>query len=152
MSVWDLQGVLLPEGSGLLPNGQHRVAQGPHVLIQSLPMREQPPQTKRRLRCFLTWLRVVSEFSLITPQYGQKASCLCLPPMLIDCLTRHSCWWKFVKRNSLSVPMCISRGTTAVKLGSLVFTKVDRAARRCFRRPSREYKGTQSTTAVYWSR
>ena len=40
MSVWDPQGVLLPGGSGLLPNGQHRAAQGPHVLIQSLPMRE----------------------------------------------------------------------------------------------------------------
>ena len=38
--VRNLQGVLLPEGSGLLPNGQHGVAQSPHVLIQSLPMRE----------------------------------------------------------------------------------------------------------------
>ena len=40
MFAWDLQGALLPGGSGLLPNGQHRVAQSPHVLIQSLPMRE----------------------------------------------------------------------------------------------------------------
>ena len=40
MFVRDSQGVLLPGGSGLLPNGQHGVAQSPHVLIQSLPMRE----------------------------------------------------------------------------------------------------------------
>ena len=40
MSVRDPQGVLLPGDSGLLPNGQHGVAQSPHVLIQSLPMRE----------------------------------------------------------------------------------------------------------------
>ena len=40
MFVRDPQGVLLLGGSGLLPNGQHRVAQSPHVPIQSLPMRE----------------------------------------------------------------------------------------------------------------
>ena len=62
--------------------------------------------------------------------------------------TRHSCWWKFVKRNSLSMPMWISGGTTAVKLGGPVLTKVDRATRRCFCRPSRVYKGTQSSAAV----
>ena len=33
--VRDPQGVLPPGGSGLLPNGQHGVALGPHVLIQS---------------------------------------------------------------------------------------------------------------------
>ena len=38
--VQDLQGVLLPGGSGLLPNGQHGAAQSLHVLIQSLAMRE----------------------------------------------------------------------------------------------------------------
>ena len=38
--VWDPQGVLLPGGSGLLPNGRHGVTLSPHVLIQSLPMRE----------------------------------------------------------------------------------------------------------------
>ena len=38
--VWDPQGVLLSGGSGLLPNGRHGVALSPHVLIQSLPMRE----------------------------------------------------------------------------------------------------------------
>ena len=40
LSVQDSQGVLLPAGPGLIPNGQHRVAQSPHVLIQSLSMRE----------------------------------------------------------------------------------------------------------------
>ena len=154
MFVRDLQGVLLPGGSGLLPNGQHRVAQSPYVLIQSLPMREAlgvaTSTSKKEVRCFLTWLKVLSEFSLTTPQYEQKASCLCLPPMLIDCLTRHSCRWKFVKRNSLSVPTQISGDTTAVKLGGPVFTKVDRAAGRCFCRPSRVYKVTQSTAAVNW--
>ena len=64
----------------------------------------------------------------------------------------HSCWWKFVKRNSLSVPMRNSGGTTAVKLGSPAFTKADRATSRCFSRPSGVYKGTQSATAVNWSR
>ena len=94
------------------------------------------------------WVRVVSEFSLTTLQYGQKASCLHFPPMVIDWLTRHSCWWKLVKRNSLSMPTHIAGGTTAVKLGSSVLTKADRAAGRCFSRPSGVYKGTQSSTAV----
>ena len=40
MIVRDPQGVLPPGGSGLLPNGHHGVALGPHVLIQGLPMRE----------------------------------------------------------------------------------------------------------------
>ena len=119
--VQDPQGVLLPGGSDLFPNGHHGAAQSPHVLIQSLPMREALGVTTstniKRSRCFLTWLRVVSEFSLITSQYGQKASCLHLPPMLIDCLTRHSCWWKFIKRNSLSVP---SRTLEAPQLSSWV--------------------------------
>ena len=61
--------------------------------------------------------------------------------MLIDCLTRHSCRWKFVKRNSLSVLMWISGGTTVVKLGGPVFTKVDRATGRCFHRPPRGVQG-----------
>ena len=38
----------------------------------------------------------------------------------------------------------------AVKLGGPAFTKVDRATGRCFSRPSRVYKGTQSTAAVNW--
>ena len=88
---------------------------------------------------------------LITPQYGQKAICLCFPPMLIDCLTRHPCRWKFVSRNSLSVPTQKSGGTMAVKLGSPAFTKVDRAAGRCFSKLSLVYKGTQSVSAVNWS-
>ena len=75
----------------------------------------------------------------------------CFPPMLIDCLTRHSSRWKFVKRNSLSVPTWNSGGTTAVKQGGPVFTKADRTAGRCFSRPSGVYKGTQSATAVNWS-
>ena len=60
-------------------------------LLRAGPLREllekQPPQTNWRSRCFLTWLRAVLEFSLITLQYGQKASCLRLPLRLNDCLT-----------------------------------------------------------------
>ena len=33
-----------------------------------------------------------------------KASCLHLPSMLKDCLTRHTCQWKLDSRNSLSEP------------------------------------------------
>ena len=80
-----------------------------HVLMclwRTGPLRKllgkQPPQTNWRLRCFLTWLMAMSEFSLMTPQYGQKASCLHLPSMLKDCLTRHTCQWKLDSRNSLS--------------------------------------------------
>ena len=111
----------------------------------------QPPQTKRRSRCFLIWLRAVSQFSLITPQYGQKSICLCLPPMLIDCLTRHPGRWKFVSRSSLSLPMWKPRGTMAVKLGGPAFMKADRAKERCFSKLSLVYKGTQSGSAVNWS-
>ena len=75
-------------------------------LLRAGPLRKllekQPPQTNWRSRCFLTWLRAVSEFSLMTPQYGQKASCLHFPSMLKDCLTRHPCQWKLHSKNSLS--------------------------------------------------
>ena len=94
---------------------------------------------------------MVSEFSLITPQYGQKAICLHFPSMLIDCLPRHPCWWKFVSRNSWSVPTQKSRGTMAIKLGGPAFTKVDRAAGRCFSKLSLVCKGTQSVSALNWS-
>ena len=107
---------------------------------------------KWRLRCFLTWLRAVSEFSLITPQYGQKASCLHFPSMTNDCLTRHWCWWKFDNRNSLSVPTQYSRGTTAVNRGAPVLAKADRAAGRYLLKPSRVYRETQSAKMVNWSR
>ena len=96
------------------------------------------------------WLRAVSEFSLITLQYGQKASCLHLPPRLNDCLTRHPCWWKFDNRNSLSVPTWHSRSTTAVNQGAPVLTKEDRAVGRYLCKP-RMYRGIQSAIAVNWS-
>ena len=93
----------------------------------------------------------MSEFSLITLQYGQKASYLCLPPRLNDCLTRHPCQWKFDNRNSLSVPTWHFRGTTAVNWGTPVLTKEDRAMGRYLSKPSRVYRGTQSAVAVNWS-
>ena len=40
LSVWDSQGILLLGSSGLLPDGRHGMAHTPHVLIQSLPIRE----------------------------------------------------------------------------------------------------------------
>ena len=92
-------------------------------------------------------LRVLIDNSTVWTE-GQ---CLHLPLMLIDRLTRHSCQWKFVNRNSLSVPTWNSGGTMAVKLGGPALTEVDRAAGRCFSRPSGVYKGTQSTAAVNWS-
>ena len=88
---------------------------------------------------------------MITLQYGQKASCLHLPPRLNDCLMRHPCQWKFVSRNSLSVPTWNSGGTTAVKFGGPGLVKEDRATGRYFCKPSRVYKGTQSTMVVNWS-
>ena len=71
---------------------------------------------------------------------------------LNDCLTRHSCQWKFDKRNSLSVPTQNLGGTTAVKLGTPWLVKEDSTTGRYFCKPLRVYKGTQSTVAVNWSR
>ena len=64
---------------------------------------------------------------------------------------RHSCRWKFDNRNSLSIPMQNSGGTMGVKLGTPWLMKEDSTARRYFCKPSRMYKGTQSTVAVNWS-
>ena len=64
---------------------------------------------------------------------------------------RHSCRWKFDNRNSLSVPMRNSGGTTAVKLGAPWLIKEDSTAGRYFCKPSRVYKGTRSAIAVNWS-
>ena len=64
---------------------------------------------------------------------------------------RHPCLWKFVSRNSLSVSMRNSRGTTAVKLGVPWLIKEDRATGRYFCKPSQVYKGTQPAMVVNWS-
>ena len=64
---------------------------------------------------------------------------------------RHSCQWKFDKRNSLSVPTQNSGGTMAVKLGTPWLVKEDSTAGRYFCKPLGVYKGTQSTMAVNWS-
>ena len=109
-------------------------------LLRAGPFRKhrekQPPQTNWRSRCFLTWLRAVSEFSLMTLQYGQKASCLHLPSRLKDCLTRHPCQWKLHSKNSLSVPTWNSGGATAIRLGTPWLGKADRVAERNCWRPS----------------
>ena len=109
-------------------------------LLRASPLRKlqekQPPQTNWRSRCFLTWLRAVSEFSLMTPQYGQKVSCLHFPSRLKDCLTRHPCQWKLHSENSLSVPTQNLGGMTAIRLGTPWLGKADRAAGRYFWMPS----------------
>ena len=121
-------------------------------LLRAVPLRKllekQPPQTNWRSRCFLTWLRAMSEFSLMTPQYGQKASCLCLPSKLKDCLMSHPCRWKLHSKNSLSVPTWTSGGATAIRLSTPWLGKADSAAGRYFWRPSQVYSGIQSTGAV----
>ena len=99
-------------------------------------LEKQPPQTNWRSRCFLTWLRAMSEFSLMTLQYGQKASCLHLPSRLKDCLTRHPCQWKLHSKNSLSVPTRNSGGVMAIRLSTPWLGKADSAAGRYFWRPS----------------
>ena len=98
------------------------------------------------------WLRAVSEFSLITPQQGQKVSCLHLPLRLNNCLPRHWPWWKLHSRNSLSVPTWNSGGTTAIRLGAPRLRKADSTAGRYFCKPSWVYRGIQSTGAVNWPR
>ena len=121
-------------------------------LLRASPLRKlrekQPPQTNWRLRCFLTWLRAMLEFSLIILQYGQKASCLRLPSRLKDCLTRHPCWWKLHSKNSLLALTWTSGGATAIRLGTPWLGKADSTAGRYFWRPSRVYSGIQSTGAV----
>ena len=124
-------------------------------LLRAGPLRKllekQPPQTTWRSRCFLTWLRAVSELSLITPQYGQKVSCLRLPLRLNNCLMRHGRWWKLHNKNSLSMPTRNSGGAMAIRLGTPKLGKAESAAGRYFWRPSRVYRGIQSTGAVNWS-
>ena len=121
-------------------------------LLRASPLRKllekQPPQTNWRSRCFLTWLRAMSEFSLMTPQYGQKASCLHLPLRLKDCLTRHLCRWKLHSKNSLSVLTGTSGGMTAIRLGTPWLGTADSTAGRYFWRPSRVYSGIQSARVV----
>ena len=50
----------------------------------------QPPHTSITSKCFRTWFSPVSALSLVTPQYGQKATCLRFPPTVRDVLLRHS--------------------------------------------------------------
>ena len=50
----------------------------------------QPPHTSITSKCFRTWFSPVSALSLVTPQYGQKATCLCFPLTVRDALLRHT--------------------------------------------------------------
>ena len=53
-----------------------------------------------------------------------------------------------VCQEELPIRAHMAGGTTAVKLGDPMVTRVDRATRRCLHRLSGVYKGTQSTAAV----
>ena len=132
--VRDSQRVLPSGGSCLVPNGHHRAALRLHVFMQSLPMREAlgVATSTNKKKAKVSPHMAESSLRVLIDNSTVWAEGLCFPPMLIDCLTRHPCQWKFVSRNSLSVPMWKSRGTMAVKLGGPAFTKVDRAAGRCF--------------------
>ena len=50
----------------------------------------QPPHTSITSKCFRTWFSPVSALSLVTPQYGQKATCLRFPLIVRDVLLRHA--------------------------------------------------------------
>ena len=50
----------------------------------------QPPHTSITSKCFRTWFSPVSALSLVTPQYGQKATCLHFPLTVRDALLRHA--------------------------------------------------------------
>ena len=71
--------------------------------------------------------------------------------MFNNCLTRHPCRWKFVNRNSLSIPTWKSGGTIAINFSAPAPIKTDRAASRCFTRFSLVCNGTQPGPGVNWS-
>ena len=148
--VLDSQGVLPPRGSGLVSDGRHGGTLHPHMLMKSWPIEEALRVATSTNKLEVEVFPHVAESS-VGVLIGQKASCLCLPLRLNDCLTRHPCLWKFISRNSLSVPMQNSRGTTTVKLGAPWLVKEDRSTGRYFCKPSRVYKGTQSAVVVNWS-
>ena len=50
----------------------------------------QPPHTSITSKCFQTWFSPVLALSLVTPQYGQKATCLRFPLTVRDVLLRHA--------------------------------------------------------------
>ena len=74
-----------------------------------------------------------------------------LPPTVRDCLTKHPCLWKFISKNSLSVPPGCCGGTTTDRLGALDPEKVDNAVGRYLVRLSGVYNGTQPGFVVNWS-
>ena len=50
----------------------------------------QPPHTSITSKCFRTRFSPVSALSLVTPQYGQKVTCLHFPLTVRDALLRHT--------------------------------------------------------------
>ena len=79
---------------GLPQDGQNGRAVIFHMLLECLPRQTllvwQPPHTSITSRCFRTWFSPVSALSLVTPQYGQKATCLRFPLIVRDVLRRHA--------------------------------------------------------------
>ena len=107
----------------------------------------QPPHTSITSKCFWTWFSPVSALSLVTPQYGQKATCLHFPLTVRDALLRHTLRGKLISMNSLLMPRGKFGGTTAVRWGGLADPKADKAAGKCSSSFSGVYKGTQPSVA-----
>ena len=155
-SVRDSQEVLPSRRLGAVSDGCHRGTLSLHVLVQGRSIEETLRVTTSTDELEVKVLPHMAESCvgvLINNSTVGTESKLPAPPgKLNDCLMRHSCWWKFDKRNSLSVPTRNSGGTTAVKLGAPWLVKEDSTAGRYFYKPLRVYKGTQSAMAVNWSR
>ena len=85
---------LFPATSGLPQDGQNGRAVIFHMLLEGCPRQTllvwQPPHTSIMSKCFRTWFSPISALSLVTPQYGQKATCLRFPLTVRDALLRHA--------------------------------------------------------------
>ena len=153
-SVLNSHGVLGLWDSCLVPDCHYGVTIIPHVLIQKQPISEAFDITTSANKQEVEMLPHMAEGCLGVLIYNStvwaEASCLCFPPMVMDCLTRHPCWWKFSSRNSWSIPTCIVGGTMAVKLGGSAVAKADKTIGRYFFRLSGVYNGTQFASVVNW--
>ena len=151
--VRDSQGVLPPRGFGAVSYGCHRGTPSPHVLVQGrsiektlrvaastdeLEVKVLPHVAESRVRVLINNSTVGTEGKLPAP------------PSEVKQLLHEALVLMEVRQQELLV--CAHTELGGHNSCQAWLVKEDSAARRYFCKPSRVYKGTQSTVVVNWSR
>ena len=156
--VWlagDSWGVLPSRRLGVVSDGCHRGTLSPHVLVQGWSIEETLRVTTSTDKLEVKVLPHVAESCvgvLINNSTVGTESKWSAPPSQAKQLPHEALMMMEVRQKEILVCTHMELGgTTAVKLHVPWLGKEDSVTGRCFCKPSRVYKGTQSTEVVNWS-